>query len=204
MLNTSWSIETESSTTTTTSVCGLKYVPGLTTNSSSSTAWLGVPSRVTGRILLPEVLELSELAFDLRIDVERLLALPRATLVAGDDELADLLAKLRVSGHIGRRRLLGPQAGELRFDVHRRLAAGALAIGLRLQQLSQLVLGDGGGVGPGAGVGQRPAVVGLEVDREVALADLLEGIAGVGDEGDRGDRNRDQDDDQDHVSVGER
>ena len=37
MLKTSWSIDTESSTTTTTSVCGLKYVPGRTSRSSSST-----------------------------------------------------------------------------------------------------------------------------------------------------------------------
>ena len=46
--------------------------------------------------LLPEVLELGELAIDLDLDVERLAALASPALVSGDDELAHLGAQPRV------------------------------------------------------------------------------------------------------------
>src|SRR3954470_19534096 len=93
MLKTSWSIEAESSTTISTSVCGLKYVPGTSASSSSSVTRFSASLASTGWILLTEVLEVPELALDLPLDVERLLALPLAALVAGHHELADLLTE---------------------------------------------------------------------------------------------------------------
>src|SRR5215210_744628 len=104
MLKTSWSIEAESSTTTTTSVWGLKYIPGRRTASSRSTTW---PSRsasgvIASRLspsrlrLLPQVLELAELTLDLGVHVQRLLAAALPAGVSRHDELPDLLAQLRV------------------------------------------------------------------------------------------------------------
>ncbi len=95
--------------------------------------------------LLPEVLEVAQLALDLGVDVQRLLALARTALVAGDDELADLLAQRGVGLGDRGRALLGSQPLELRLDVERRLAAGALAVGLGLEQLAQLGVGLSGG-----------------------------------------------------------
>ena len=61
-----------------------------------------IDHRIVGRgsrpeHVLPEVLELPQLALDLGVDVERLLALAGAALVAGDDELAHLLPQLGVA-----------------------------------------------------------------------------------------------------------
>src|SRR4051794_40528493 len=107
MLKTSWSSEAESSTITTTSVWGLKYVPGRTSRSSSSTMFSAVSEsgaltreciydRNRRRALLPEALELAKLALHLGLDVERLLALALAARVARDDQLADLCPQRRV------------------------------------------------------------------------------------------------------------
>src|SRR5215210_7101322 len=98
MLKISWSTEVESSTTTTTSVCGLKYVPGRTSISSTSTTRFPpssspaigpILSPARGASLLPEILELSELALHLGVDVERLLSLAQAPLVTRPDQLAN-------------------------------------------------------------------------------------------------------------------
>ena len=164
MLKTSWSIEVESSTTTTTSVCGLKYVPGRTSRSSSST--IRFSSSATARRLVrgatrqtwpefrywPRFSSSRSWRVDLGLDVERLLALASAALVAGDDELADLLAQRGVvgGGRLGPGALLGEQPLELGIDVERGLAASALAVCLRLEHLAQLVLLDSRRLGLGA------------------------------------------------------
>ena len=46
--------------------------------------------------LLPEILQVRELTVDLRADVKRWLALAHAALVAGQNQLSDFLAQLRV------------------------------------------------------------------------------------------------------------
>ena len=82
MLKTSWSIEEESSTTTSTSVCGIEVGAGPSVSSSSSTTRFSASLASIGGILralrrlLAEVLQLAKLALDLLLDVERLLALP--------------------------------------------------------------------------------------------------------------------------------
>src|SRR5919201_2211154 len=101
---------------------------------------LGTPgqARPAGR-LLAQVLEVAELALDLGLDVERLLAPPGAALVTGDDELADLLDQRAVSREataLG----LGEQPLELGLDIERLLAAGALPVGLGLEHLADLGL----------------------------------------------------------------
>ena len=85
----------ESSTTTRTSVWGLKYVPGRIDEVLELEA-----ARVghSAGVLSPEV---AQLAGDLGLDVQRLLAHAHAALVAGDHELADLGHQRRVG--VGRR-----------------------------------------------------------------------------------------------------
>jgi len=65
--------------------------------------------------------QLPHLALNFSVDVERILARPRAAFVAGDDELADLLAQ----GRVDRRRR---QALELCVHVDRRFAAPGAAL----------------------------------------------------------------------------
>src|SRR5581483_1390751 len=216
MLKISWSRETESSTTTTTSVCGLKYIPGLTTRSSSSTIRSSTSVSRSGAMadailpcgrepLLAEVLEVAELALDLGVDVQRLLTHSDPPLVAGDDELADLLAQLPVGGQ-GGGGALAQELLELALHVERRLPAGGLAVGLRLEELADLRLAHGGGLAllararRGARAARAPGVeVALELDRELALADLPEGAAGPRGEGHGGEREGDEEDQEEDV-----
>src|SRR6476660_8299884 len=53
-------------------------------------------------LLLPEVLEFPKLTLDLLVDLERLLSLPDATLVAGHDELSHFLDQPAVNPHAPR------------------------------------------------------------------------------------------------------
>src|SRR5436309_13441511 len=103
---------------------------------------------VTARMgLLPEVLQLPELSLDLPLDVERLLPLAGPALVAGNDELPDLVRELGVHARVALGTLL-EEPGQLGIDVERRLAAQALAVGIRLEQLADLHLAlDGCGLG---------------------------------------------------------
>jgi len=78
---------------------------------------------------------------------------------------------------------------------------------------ASLLVGDVGlvAVDPdlqGRGIGRRlldqARQVLLELDRELALADLPERVPGAECEGDPGDRDGHEDDDQDHLAVGDR
>src|SRR2546423_208666 len=133
----------------------------------------GASGRMARR-LLPEVLEVAELALYLGLDVKRLLAPARPPLVAGDDELADLLDELAV-GPEATRRALVEEPRELGVDVERRLAPGALAVGLRLEHLADLRLLGFARDGRRAAARLRE----LAVDPELALADRLEGAPGA-------------------------
>jgi hypothetical protein len=84
--------------------------------------------------------ELRDLALDLRLDIERGLAVPGSSVVAGDDEVTDLGSQLRID-------VRGGQALELLLNVDRRLAAPLSASVPRLQQLADLgvSLEQGGG-----------------------------------------------------------
>jgi len=88
-------------------------------------------------------------------------------------------------------------------DVERCLAAARLPVGLRLQQLADLLLANLGGA-LGVRVAHLLRQVLLELDRELALADLPERVPGAECEGDPGDRDGHEDDDQDHLAVGDR
>ena len=77
--------------------------------------------------------ELLELALDLGLDVERRLALRLAAGVAGDHELAHLLAQGGIDGRRG-------QPRELVLDVDLRLAAGGVAGVAGLEHLADLVV----------------------------------------------------------------
>src|SRR5215211_560039 len=117
--------------------------------------------------------ELAQLAIDLRVDVEGLLAAREPALVAGNHDLAHLLPQRRVlavgagarSGSRGRR---ARQGGELGLDVERRLAAPLAARRLGLEQLADLRLGLGArGGAPGRRICLRP------VEGELAAPDRL-------------------------------
>ena len=99
-------------------------------------------------------------------------------------------------------RLIGEQLGQLGLDVERRLAAGALPVGLRLQHLADLGLAGLTRAGSGAVAGPLGQVA-VELDRELALADLLQGVPGPEHEGGQRDRERHQDDDQDRLAGAE-
>src|SRR5215210_4155442 len=180
MLKTSWSIEAESSTTTTTSVWGLKYIPGRRTASSRSTTW---PSRSASGVIAS------------RLSPSRLRLLPQVL------ELAELTLDLGVRGRRGC--LLGANALHLRLDVERALPADPLAVGLRLEELAQFGIAHLGR-GIGVGVGHLLRQVVLELHRELPLADLAERASGAKREGECPDRDRGEDDHQDRLSVRER
>src|SRR3954465_12154018 len=119
--------------------------------------------------------ELPELAVDLGVHVERLLALSHTALVAGDDELADLFAETLVGGR--RARGLG-ELGDLGVHVEGRLAARDAARRLRLHELADLLVGLGLG-GGGAGVGPWAALLLVAVHRQPAAPDpLVQAAAG--------------------------
>ena len=85
------------------------------------------------------LVQLVELALDLGLDVEGGLSLAGPPLVARDDQLAHLVAQRGVVGGPSGGGL-GEQAAELGVDVQGGLAAGALAVGLRLQELADFGL----------------------------------------------------------------
>src|SRR4051812_4823685 len=122
MLKISWSIEGESSTMTTTSVWGLKYVPGRTRSSSISTIWLSLSALIClilSTRSLTKILEVAKLALDLRLHVQGLFAAASTAVVAGDDEVSNLLADAGVEADA---RIGGlQQALQLSVHVQRRL-----------------------------------------------------------------------------------
>ena len=131
--------------------------------------------------------ELLQLALDLGVDVQRRLALRLAAGVAGDHELAHLLAQRGVDGRRG-------QPRELVLDVDLRLAAGRVAGVAGLEHLADLVVAlakvDGAPLG-----GRRPD---LAVVADPAAPDLVVGVVAEEqrDDGqDRGDPDHGEDDD---------
>src|SRR5581483_12186044 len=94
------------------------------------------------RASLAEVLEVAKLAVDLPLDVERLLALPPAPLVACHHHLAALLAQ-RAVGSAARPALLRcEQRLDLRIDVERRAPPRHAPVGAGLDHLADLLLAD--------------------------------------------------------------
>ena len=127
MLKTSVSTSGESSTTISTSVCGLKYVPGRMTMSSRSNcrglamAYLYQFSSRRRRSTSASTSSASQ-------------ARPRAAAVARLDERAQLVAQLVVAG------AAAVERGELRLDVQRRLAAPRAPGVARFEQLADLLV----------------------------------------------------------------
>src|SRR5947209_988338 len=138
MLKISLSSSGESSTMTRISVCGLKYVPGRLTSSSSSylrpSAISAAAYRAIAMTKPPVALQIEDLPLDLGVDVERRLARTRAAVIACDHQLPDLVPQLGV--HV---RCSG-QARQFCVHVDRSLAA-ALASGVAgLEHLADLVV----------------------------------------------------------------
>ena len=141
-----------------------------------------------------------ELALDLGVDVERLLALAHAALVAGDDELADLLAQRLRRRRPGR----PPGRAASRPPPRRRAAAAPRA--------------RGGSTSPPASGGPRPADLGsiparpgrrtaAGISCSIAKSPLPIGLSAEPPrrEGEGRDRQRDQrDQDQDRAVVDRR
>src|SRR4051794_31461457 len=199
MLKTSWSIEAESSTTISTSVCGLKYVPGTSVSSPSSITRFSASLASTRWILLTEVLELAELAFDLLLDVERLLPLPLPALIPGHHQLADLLAEGAIAAQVGPGGIRREQLLDLGLDVEGLAAPGDATIRARLDHLADLLLADLRGDRVRGALGALREVL---LEREVTLADLLERVAGSHRENESPDRQSDQHhDDEDRAQL---
>src|SRR4051812_39106966 len=120
--------------------------------------------------------ELAQLALHFGLDVERLLALPDAPLVARDHELTHFVPQAFVGSRGARRR-----SGELRdlgVDVERRLTAGHAPRRLRLRELADLLVGLGLG-GGAARLWAGPALLLVAVHREPAAPDpLVQAAAG--------------------------
>src|SRR3954468_21471685 len=67
--------------------------------------------------------QLAQLPVDLGLDVQRRLSLARAALVAGDDELPDLLAQRGIGGRAGASCAVPGERVDLGLHVERRLPA---------------------------------------------------------------------------------
>src|SRR5688572_27533907 len=98
----------------------------MVSSSSSTTRSSASPlgPAITPGILLPEVLQLAELALDLLLHVERLLALALAPLVPGDDQLPDLIAQALVLPEPARAPRRLQELLDLGVDVECLLAPG--------------------------------------------------------------------------------
>src|SRR6059058_4200184 len=113
--------------------------------------------------------KIAELTLDLGLDVERLAAPGDAAGVAGPHQRPDLLDDLRIA-----RRARAGERGQLRFDVLRRLAAGATAGVAGLEHLADLSVSFGSAHG---GCGRAATAAGAHVavlaDREPTVADVV-------------------------------
>src|SRR6266511_5418759 len=106
-------------------------------------------------------LQLGDLTLNFGVDVERRLALSLAALVAGDDELPDLLAQPRIDGRPG-------EAPDLRLDVHRGLAPAPAVLVAGGHELADLLVALGLRGGRGR---RRLGARDLVAHREGATAD---------------------------------
>src|SRR5437763_10626413 len=97
-----------------------------------ASGYLEMPPPVTTRGPL-EIPEAGDFPFDLGLDVEWWLSGPGAPVVAGLDEIADLLAELRVDPRHG-------QPGELLLDVDRCFPSPRAARVARLEHLADLLV----------------------------------------------------------------
>src|SRR3954471_23474343 len=126
-------------------------------------------------MLLPEILQLTQLAPDLLLHVERLLALSLPPLVASNNQLADLLAESAVGTQPRTAGIGGQQPLDLRIDVDRLTALRYRTIRPGLDHLPDLLLADLGRDRMDRPLRARREVL---VESEIALPDLLQGVAG--------------------------
>src|SRR5579871_2856124 len=101
-----------------------------------------------------QLAELAQLALDLRLDVERGLAVTLATVVAGQDEGAHLLAQLGIDRGNG-----GGQARELLVDIERRLAPAGPPYVAGFEHLANLPLAHGRRLRSAGRAGARQVVI---------------------------------------------
>src|SRR5918996_107115 len=132
----------------------------------------------------------AQLALDLGVHVERLLALAHPALVARDHELADLLAQLVVDA--GRLLREGCQLG---LDVERRLPARLATGRLGLEHLADLLAGLGA-------VWRRGGRLALHDQVAVPDAPVDPPAAPVGDGGQQHRDHGDDDDDRAELHAG--
>src|SRR4051794_3069873 len=143
--------------------------------------------------------QLAELPVHFRLDVERLLALPHAPLVARDHELAHLVAEPLVGGRGGRHRR---ELRDLGIHVERRLPAGDAARRLRLDELADLLVGLCLG-GRAARLRAGAALLLVPVHRQPAAPDPLVQAAAGHRRSHRDDDRKERDpDDHDREGVG--
>src|ERR671919_2136301 len=167
--------------------------------SSSSITRLSASLASTAAILLTEVLQLPELPLDLPLHIERLLPLPLAPLVARDHQLAHLVTERAIFTETGPGRVRGEQFLDLRVDVQRLAALGDASIRSGLDHLTDLLLADLGGDGVDGTLGALREVL---LEREIALADPVQGVAGAQREDQSPERQRDEHhDDQNRADL---
>src|SRR5262249_6962827 len=124
-----------------------------------------------------------------------LLALALTTLVPRDHQLPDLLAQSRVATETAATGLGCEQLLDFRVDVERLATLRDPAIGPRLDHLADLLLAN---LGRDALYRTTRALGEILLQREVALADLLQRVAGAQREGEGSQRQRHQHDDDQH------
>src|SRR5512132_1986802 len=174
-------------------------MPGTSASSCSSMTRFSASLASTRGILLTEVLELAQLAVDLLIDVQRLLALALAALVPGYHQLAHLLTQPAVGAQPRPARLGRQQLLDLCLDVQRLPALGEATIRASLDHLADLLLAYLGGDRVNRAARALREVL---LEGELPLADPLQSAAGSHGEDKRPDGQRDEhDDDQDRAEL---
>ena len=165
------------------------------------TPWAARRDRSTSA-LLAQVLEVAQLALDLGLDVERLLALALPALVAGDDELAHLLEQL---GVVGRSRPASRSSTRMRSSSASTSSGSSPRALWRYAFASSIwrISASRTSAMPRRPSRARPAAGRARTAPRMPLADLPERLAAQR-EGEGGDRDRDEHDDEDHLAVGER
>src|SRR5512141_2434916 len=122
-------------------------MPGTSASSSSSVTRFCASLASMCWILLTEALEVPQLALDLALHVEGLLALPLPAFVSGDHQLADLLAQRPIAAEARAAHIRGEQPLHLGLDIERLTTLGDGAIRARLDHLADLLLAHLGGDG---------------------------------------------------------
>src|SRR6188508_2126548 len=115
-------------------------MPGTSASSSRSITRLSASLASICRILLTEVLKLTELALDLPVHLEGFLPLSQTPLVPGDHELAHLLTQRPIAAEAGASRSRSEELLDFRLDVQRRPALGDSPVRAGLDHLADLLL----------------------------------------------------------------